>query len=258
LPEAEHFVISEQLVSGLENASDEVIEEKEQQVADLRIFVGFPEVYNLLQHKHGRFCLEERMEDVLAKRSALIAEDDAAIEKSMWSLLHQNAKMARLSTQETVFTTPMGIGSLFAYGLGEDINRPGFAVVSRIFRPSHKRVVIDLHRIASYAEPVMMLVNAAEPSVSNPAKPAMLVYDPQGAGEWGLMFPPRDILPGIDKLLIFRNRKPLDVNLRAMRNATTDFYLFATSLTSRQLGIEGQPDYQTPPTQKTQPAGWLL
>lgn len=259
LPETEHFVISDQLVRGLENTNGDTAVEKEQKVSDLRIFVGFSEVFNLLQHKQGRFGMEDRLADVLAKRSALIAEDHVATEKSMWFLLLQNEKMTRLSTQETSFTTPMAIGSLLAYGLGEDINRPGFAVVSRIFRPSHKVVIIDLQRIAGYAEPVMMTVNASEQGASlNQPKPALLMYDLQRLGGWGLMFPPRDIMPGIDKITISRNRQTIDVSIGNMRNATDDFYLFATSLTSKQLGIEGQPDYAVPPTQKNHPAGWLL
>ncbi len=254
LPETEHFVISDQLVRGLENVTDGTELEKEQKVADFRIFVGFPEVFNLLHHQQGRFGAEDRLADVLAKRSALIAEDHDATEKSIWSLLFQNEKMLRLSTQETEFTTPMSIGSLLAYGLGEDINRPSFAVVSRIFRPSHKRVIIDLQRIASYAEPVLIGVTTS----AEPAKPALLMYDLQRLGGWGLLFPPRDILPGIDKLTLSRNRSTMEVELINMRNATTDFYLFSTSLTSEQLGIVGQPDYPVPPVKKTHAAGWII
>ena len=72
------------------------------------------------------------------------------------------------------------------------------------------------------------------------------------------MFPPRDILPGIDKLSIFRNQQALEVSIGNMRNATTDFYLFSTSLTSKQLGIEGLPDYIVHTAEKPHFARWLL
>lgn len=252
-PETEHFIISEQLVRGLENANNDILVEREQKVEDLRIFVGFMEVFDLLRHKQGMYKAEDRLEDMLAKRSALIAEDNVATEKSVWSLLFQNNKMIRLSTQETSFTKPMEIGSLLAYGLGEDINRPRFAVVSRIFRPSHKLVEIDMYRIASYAEPVIMNMGA-----SDQPKPALLVHDKQLLGGWGMMFPPQDIMVGIDKISMLRNNQKYNVNLESMRNATTDFYLFSTSLTSEELGINGQPDYAAVPVKGTSSSAWAL
>lgn len=154
----------------------------------------------------------------------------------------------------------MSIGSLLAYGLGEGINRPSLAVVSRIFRPFHKVVVIDIHSIASYAEPVMITVNASEKESHDmkKARPALLVYDKKRPGGWGLMFLPQDILLGFDQLATHRNKQALKINLENMHNATTDFYLFSTSLASVQLGIEGEPDYAIPPARKTHSAGLLI
>ncbi|MFA6921937.1 MAG: hypothetical protein WC216_08860 [Gallionella sp.] len=257
LPGSEHFVISDQLLRGLESIAEDTCIEKENRVEDLRIFVGFSEVFALLRHKQGRFAAEDRLADVLAKRSALLAEDHIATEKSMWTLLFQNEKMIRLSTQETSFTTPMSIGSLLAYGVGEDIARPSLAVVTRIFRPSHKVVVIDMQSVANYAEAVTMTVNATERTQSgmNQLKPALLVYSKKG---WGLMFPPQDILPGFDKLAMQRNGQEFAINLESRCNATTDFYLFSTPTLSAQLGIAGEPDYPTPPLRKTYSAGWLI
>lgn len=259
MPEAEHFVISDQLVRGLQTVDDNPEMEKEIKVEDLRIFVGFNEVFSLLHHKLGRYASEVRLADMLAKRSAQIAEDEIATDKSVWSLLVQNDKMIRLSTQETAFTTPMIIGSLLAYGIGEDINRPSLAVVARIFRPTLKTVVIDIHSIASYAEPVMMTVNADDSSMGqNRAKPALLVYNQKRLGGWGLMFPPQDVVLGFDRIGIHRKGQALALAMKARINATNDFYLFSTPILSDQLGITGEPDYPTPAVRKTHPAGWLL
>ena len=250
-PNAEHFVISEQLLRGLENIVEDDVVEKETRVEELRIFVGFAEVFAMLRHKQGRFAGEDRLADMLAKRSALIAEDHLATEKSMWTLLFQNEKMIRLSTQETSFTTQMSIGSLLAYGVGDDIARPSLAVVSRIFRPSSKLVVIDMHSIAHYAEAVAMTVNATERA--DQLKPALLVHGKKG---WGVMFPPRDILPGFDKIAMWRNGHEFDIKLESRCNATTDFYLFSIPAMADQLG--GAPDYPTPAVRKTHTPGWLL
>ncbi|MFA6970615.1 MAG: hypothetical protein WC208_04350 [Gallionella sp.] len=260
LPGAEHFVISDQLLRGVESLAGDACTEKETRVEDLRIFVGFAEVFSLLRHKQGLYGSEDRLADMLAKRSALLAEDHIATEKSVWTLLFQNEKMIRLSTQETSFTTPMSIGSLVAYGVGEDIARPSLAVVSRIYRPSHKVVVIDMNSIANYAEAVTMTVNATEQTQSGmtQAKPALLVYNKKRLGGWGLMFPPMDILPGFDKLAMRRNKQEFAISLENRCNATTDFYLFSTPSLSAQLGIAGEPDYATPPARKMHSPGWLI
>lgn len=259
-PEEERFVISEQLVRGLQNSAEDVVQEKEVRVEDLRIFVGLAEVFSLLRHKQSQYASEDRLADVLAKRSALIAEDEVATEKSVWSLLFQNEKMIRLSTQETSFTTRMNIGSLLAYGVGEDINRPSLAVVSRIFRPSHKVVVIDMYCIANYAEAVMMTINAQEQSSTGQlrGKPALLVYNKKTLGGWGLMFPPQDVLPAIDQIALHRNQQIIEIKLETRRNATNDFYLFSSTLQSGQLGVTGEPDYAVPSVRKSHPSGWLI
>lgn len=259
-PEAEHFIISEQLVRGLQNSVDEVTAEQSTRVDDLRIFVSFSDVFSLLHHKQGLYGGEERLADVLAKRSALIAEDHIATEKSVWSLLFQNEKMIRLSTQETAFTTAMNIGSLVAYGVGEDINRPSLAVVSRIFRPSHKLVVIDMFCISQYAEAVIMSVNASESTMMGQlrGKPALLVYSKKSLNGWGLLFPPQDVLPGIDQVALRRNQQEFAITLQSRRNATNDFYLFSLTLPVEQRADDSEPDYAVPATRKTKSAGWLV
>jgi hypothetical protein len=257
-PDNEHFIISEQLLRGLESDSGEVIVEKETFVEDLRIYVGFSEVFALLRHQKGTYASEDRLVDMLAKRSASIAEDHIATEKSVWTLLYQSEKMIRLSTQESNQSTPMNIGSLLAYGVGEDINRPGLAMISRIYRPANKVVVIDLQRISNYAEAITMTVNASEPPTRHQMKPAFLTYNKKNRGEWELIFPPQDLLPGFDKIAILRNNRKVDFDLKTRRNATTDFYLYATSITSEQLGFNEEPDYAIPQVRKTSFSGWLV
>ncbi|MFZ4478639.1 MAG: hypothetical protein ACOYNZ_01955 [Rhodoferax sp.] len=243
--EADHLVISDQLVRGLGNAEVDECVETETSVYDLRIFVGFSEVFDLLHHQQGEFASEDRLADTLAKRSARIAEDHLATARSTWSLLFRDDKMLRLSTQETRFTTGMNIGSLLAYGLGENINRPSLAVVVRIFRPSSREVIIDLQSIAHYAEQVLMTVNAAQQSATGArhGRAALLLFDKSSLGGWGLMFQPQDVLPGIDQIVVHRKQRELTIALGSRCNVTHDFHLYATSLTSANLGISGEPSY---------------
>jgi hypothetical protein len=243
--EIDHSVIADQLLRGLGDTESDKCVESETNFDELRIFVGFSQVFDMLRHKHGAFASEDRLEDVLAKRSALIAEDHLATDRSVWTLLFKNEKMLRLSTQETRYTTSMTIGSLLAYGLGDGINHPSLAVVERILRPSNKRVVIDLHIIAQYAEQVLMTVNAAKQAATGPrhGKAALLLYDKTGLGGWGLMFKPQNILPGFDQIAMHRRQRELPIDLKSRCNVTHDFHLYTTSLTSAQLGIRGEPSY---------------
>jgi hypothetical protein len=243
--EIDHSVIADQLLRGLGDTESDKCVESETNFDELRIFVGFSQVFDMLRHKHGAFASEDRLEDVLAKRSALIAEDHLATDRSVWTLLFKNEKMLRLSTQETRYTTSMTIGSLLAYGLGDGINHPSLAVVARILRPSNKRVVIDLHIIAQYVEQVLMTVNAAKQAATGPrhGKAALLLYDKTGLGGWGLMFKPQNILPGFDQIAMHRRQRALPIDLKSRCNVTHDFHLYTTSLTSAQLGIRGEPSY---------------
>jgi hypothetical protein len=244
-PERDHSVIADQLLRGLGDTETDECVESETNFDELRIFVGFSQVFDMLRHKQGAFASEDRLEDVLAKRSAPIAEDHLSTDRSVWTVLFRNEKMLRLSTQETSYTTRMTIGSLLAYGLGDGIDHPSLAVVARILRPSNKKVVIDLHLIAQYAEQVLVTVNAARQAATEPRRgeAALLLYDKVSLGGWGLMIKPQDILPGFDQIAMHRKQRQLPNNLKSRCSVTHDFHLYTISLTSAQLGISGEPSY---------------
>lgn len=257
-PEEERLVISELLVDGLQEAKS-VLSEKRIPINDFRIFIGFVEVSNLLQHQQGQYAGEERLADALTKRSAVMADDGRAIENSLWIMLHQDKNMMRMSTQETPLTTPMYIGALIAYGLGDDIRRPRLAVITRIYRPSEGGLVIDMRRVASYAEAVPMSINASEQIKQTKAgfKFALLINDKRNPGRWDLMFPPMDVLLGIDRVTIYRDQQGLAVSLRSFCNATMDFHLYSTSLDASQLNVVGEPVYRRPEENVAQTGGYF-
>lgn len=245
LPEIERYVVSDLLTRAFFDANSETeIEEQEQKVADLRVYVGLQAVMSLLNTTFNPGN-SERLADQLAKRSALIAEDHVATVESAWYILHQDSKMIRLRTQETKFTTPMNVGALLAYGLGDDaVNRPRLAVVARIFRPSAKTVMIDLYRLSRYAEPVMITLDdmAAEASIPDKGRPALLMFD-ENIGGWCLAVAPNGIYLTAKKLTVKRKNQAISLTLNALKNVTTDFYLFSTSLTAEQLGFNATPEY---------------
>ena len=243
--ENDHLVIANQLLTGMEGTVAVQLS-KETELNDLRIYVEFLNLFALFRHRQSAYKSEQRLADVLAMRSAMFADDQHAVEKTLWILLAKTEKMMRLSTHETNHTTPLSVGSLIAYGVGEDINRPKLAMISRIHRPSGQVVEVDFQAIASYAEAVSITLNGAdrEKSTLAKAKPALLVHDESRPREWGLIIAPQSILPGFDTFTMTRNDQELLVELKNWRYTTPTVSYFTTTLTSAQLGVEGNPVYE--------------
>lgn len=241
---ADHFVIRNQLLSRLMPQEDSAVSSGEQQVNDLRIFAGFSAVFALLRHQKSEFGSEERLEDRLSKRSAALAVDGREIRKSLWSFSFQSENMTRFTTTESKDTNAMGIGMLLAYGVADEVNRPRLAVVSRISRPYGKVLELDMRFVANFCEPVVVDFNTVK-------VPGLMLYDPRGGGHWALAFPPRDVLMGIDKVKIHRNKKVISVELTRVLDASSDFYLLETTLTSSQLGFYSAPQYPVAAVRQT-------
>lgn len=233
-PEEDHFVIFDLLLRGMQSIPVAEDVEGGIDVSDLRIYVGFSSVFSLLNHRQSIFASEKRLIDSLARRSAKIAADQRATETSGWRLLMQTETQMRLCTQENGYTTPMSIGSLLAYCETEQAQSTKLAVVTRIYRPNNKHVMIDLVILANDADAVLMTINSAsQPSAgegnSRSGTPAILLYEANRRSQPLLMFPPQDVLPGIDRIDIFHKEKMRPIELKNWRNATHDFYLYATA-----------------------------
>lgn len=137
-----------------------------QRLPDLRIFIGFSEVFHLLQHiasDGGWQGVGQRMSDLLARHSSALSEDDVGTVESAWFMHFQSATSLRLGTQETRYTKDMKIGEITAYMLTlQEIHRPCLGVIKRIFRPQAGSVIIDIEKLSASAEAVW-LNKAPEP-----------------------------------------------------------------------------------------------
>jgi hypothetical protein len=199
-------------------------------IADMRIFIGFKAVYALLLHIQGRSLdVGTRLADVLAKRSAKIAEDHIATVESVWYVQHENAKMIRLKTQETRFTTEMRVGALAAYGIGNDgIAKPLVGVISRIQRPSATTVAVEILKQGYYVEPVMVSPDAAtfdkNVGEDNPALAAIVVRD--NAGESKLVLPPLSKLQEGDQLAMRVAEQTHLISVAKLQWVTRGLFLF--------------------------------
>lgn len=213
----------------------------------LHIYVGFDEIE---AHLASIFApnpvhrAKRQLADSLADRSAMFGEDHTATTESLWQILHSDAARLGLRTQETQFTTPMGIGSLLAYGMGaEDRRRPRLGALSRIYRPQPGTLILEIARLASYAEPVSVAKALPDQPGGPPATPllAFRVFD-QRFG-WGLLLPNQESF-WRDTLVFMRDKsQTVKCRLGAVKALTHYFTLFGMP---EQLQQQQAPEYPLP------------
>ena len=132
--------------------------DQEKNVPDLRIFIGFNDVFALLRHiasGGARKAIGQRMSDLLARHSAVFSDDAQASVESAWALRHQDDKLICLSSLESRHTTRMHIGDLAACMLEEaDWHQPKLCVIHRILRPQQGQVYIEMQILSDQAEAI--------------------------------------------------------------------------------------------------------
>ena len=134
--------------------------DQKKEVPDLRIFIGFNDVFSLLHHigtGGGWKGVGQRMSDLLARHSAVFSDDAETSAGSAWFLRHQDDKLICLSTLESRHTSVMKIGDLAAYMLEQtDWHQPQLGVIQRILRPQTGQVYIELRVLSQYAEAIVI------------------------------------------------------------------------------------------------------
>jgi hypothetical protein len=202
-------------------------------VCDLRIFIGFKSVFELIHNIHiGGAAIGSRLVDKLATHSAVFGEDHIATVESVWFVQYQDDKVIRLRTQETKYTTSMKIGSMAAYGFGnEGIAKPHFGIISRIYRPSAKTVIVDMLKAGEFIEPVVLTAIASSVEAletkQQPQQGGILIKDV--AGETKLLLPPQCLLREKNLLEMKRKQSSQNVVLGKVQTVTKDFFMFRLS-----------------------------
>lgn len=227
--ETDRLVISHKLMNGIDHTNFYDVDNRSDKLHDFRLFIGFSEVFELLQHQQGDFAKEERLADALAKRSAIIARDQHSSHETLWTLVYEKFDKIRLKTLESNYTTPMKIGSLLAYGIGESIRKPNLAVISRIERTDRKTVIIDLEIIGRHAESVVVSLKQENSKIGNRA---ILVSKESKSLYSGLLVQPIEVLWGIDEFSLHKKWGIEPLHLETLQMATSDFSLFSTHLPS--------------------------
>jgi hypothetical protein len=230
--EADRMVISHKLINGIDHVKVYDLDNKCDQLRDFRLFIGFSEVYELLQHQQGDFAREERLADALAKRSAIIASDHYSGNETLWTLVYEKFDKIRLRTQESNYTTPMKIGSLLAYGIGDSVKRPVLSVITRIERVDRKTVTIDLEIIGRHAESAVISLKQKNGNIGNRA---ILISKDEKSIHSGLLVQPIEVLWGLDEFSLHRKGVVESLHLDTLQIATSDFSLFSTQLPAVQL-----------------------
>lgn len=207
------------------------LDEKEGVACDMRIFIGFKGVYPLLHNIHYGAARQigTRLVDLLAQRSAIFAEDHNSTADSVWQLQSQDSKTVKLKTQETQFTTGLHIGALAGYGFGnEGIQQPILGVISRIYRPSAKVVVVDIDKVGEYAEPVLVTSDISclqkFDEYNDKIVYAILTKDP--AGELRLLFPLHSQFRENERLVMKRVKGQQLISLGKIQSVTKAYLCY--------------------------------
>jgi hypothetical protein len=207
-------------------------EDKAWEDADMRMYIGFWSVYELLDNifypLHSA-AVGTRLADSLAQRSATLAEDHVATHASLWSMQARGDQEVMLKTQETQFTTGMRIGSLIAFGVGDEgAKRPNIGVISRMCRPASRNVIVDLEKFGKSAEPVMVTpdltcVDKIERNGKQTVHAILVRYD---NGKSTLLLPPDTGFGEKSRLMMKRNKQIQMIALGKIEDVTKDFSLF--------------------------------
>ncbi len=246
----ERLALAHHFVRSLEAGAARPGRELQEPVQGMHMYVSFRDVYLYIFHiLSGKARAQgQRFVDLFAGRSAVIAEDHDADHHSLWFVLRHDNRIIRLKTQETDFTTPLEIGSLVAYELGErDRQRPRLAIVSRICRPDGKNFIVDMDRLAKYAEPVS--VERADEGEAQPEQLAgLLVHDPDLG--WNLLFSSKNTLAESCPVRVMFRGRPYVFNLGPLKQVTAGFYLYGVPLDSRQFDLDYDPVFPAPPARQ--------
>jgi hypothetical protein len=246
LSSLESLALAQMLLTSMQRPDQaEALHERAERVLGMQMYVSFREVYLLLGHilSHPGEELGKRFIDHFAERSAMIAKDHTTEAESLWYVLGQNRALIRLKTEESEFTTAMAVGDLVSYALGEaDKHRPRLAVVKRLYRSSAGNVVIDLGRLAKYAEPVVVAPAGQD---RNNAKAdvmyGLLMFDPD-LGCNLLISPKANVMDKSEVVMTFRNRD-YPLALGGLKYVTRGFYLFHMPVRMSTFGLETPPEY---------------
>lgn len=249
LSSLESLALAQMLLTSMQRPdAAEALHERAERIHGLHVYVSFREVYLLIGHilsKPGE-APSMRFIDHFAERSAMIARDHTTEAESLWYVLGQNASLIRLKTEESEFTTAMSVGDLVSYALNEaDKHRPRLAVVKRLYRPSPGNVVIDLGRLAKYAEPVVV-VPAGQDRTHAKADVmyALLMFDPV-MGCNLLISPKANVMDKSEVVMTFRGRA-YPLTLGNLKYVTRGFYLFHMPVRMSALGLDAPPEYPEP------------
>lgn len=218
-----------------------------EQQEDLRIHVGFDEVYAHLQtifSTDGRLAARRQLSNLFAQRSALIGEDHTAAEESRWHVMQELSDRVRLRTQETRYTTPIVIGSLMVYGHGEDgIRTPALGKVERIFRPEARTVLVDVMAFAEYARPVTLRSadDQIEASENSPTRGLLVHARDKG---WGLMLPDQTRFWTGTKVSVDIGGRVRALRLSELRDIGEGYALFGVDTRSGERVAPSYPNNQ--------------
>ncbi len=210
--------------------------DQQREVPDLRIFIGFQNVFALLRHiaKGGDWkAVGERMVDLLARHSAVFSDDAEGSVQSSWTLRHQDEQHLCLSTQESRHTTQMQIGDLAAFMLEQaDWHAPKLGVIQRILRLQNGQLLITIKLLCENSQAVLIDNQAGQSSAishhNTDQRSALMPAILGGREELTQLLLPTGVRTREEGMLLLQTRQTQEtVQLGHMISASKGFTLHA-------------------------------
>lgn len=219
------------------------------ELCDLWLHVGFRNIYlqsRALFSDSGQLRDSRKLADTLAQRSAVFGEDHTAATESQWFVIRQDQHHLLLKTQETGYTTRMVVGSPVAYGVGDkDLQQPRLGWISRIQRPEKGVVIVEMQRLASFAQALSLESVMEEQATSSKPKPTagLLVHDKRFA--WGLLLPKNNPFWENSRVELLQGKRRARLKLGKVRYVSAQFYLFKIAHGAERLAAPVYPAKKT-------------
>jgi hypothetical protein len=122
-------------------------------------------------------------------------------------------------------------------------------------RPNSTYVIIDLERLAKYAEPATVVPMERGEATKDEVMHALLMFDPDLG--CNLLFSPKANIMDKTKVSMKFRGKDYNFDMGALKYVTSGFYLFAVPLTMSQLGMEAPPQFPEPSGQAPSMNEWF-
>lgn len=194
---------------------------------DMNVFFGFMAVHNRLiseqQPKRKSEKAKDTLAELLAGRSAMLAEDSREVSEGQWFVVNDSEGGLNIKTRETRYTTSMSIGQMVLIRKLQGTGEPQLGYVARLGRLNGSEISVVIVKISSYIEAVA--IQNAEMHRAEQAWPAFLMRNVEG--RWQLALHSNNKFESGQQVFVRRNKQITSVLLGEVAHSHQEFFVYS-------------------------------